>query len=176
MMKIRINELARELEVKPKVIVDLLPGFGVTEKKTHSSSVDEDVAEKVRIQLVGGGAVRPRDEEDEAPEPEPAVESQAPARPEPSIQTAAPAQAPSVPSATPPSSSMPSTPVAAAPESAGLPPALEGITHARPAPLRPPLASGLPGATVPHPVRPTIIPARPVPPAAPAPRPGQIIS
>ena len=44
MKKIRINELARELEVKPGVILDLLPELGVQEKKTHSSSVDEDVA------------------------------------------------------------------------------------------------------------------------------------
>jgi len=37
--QVRINELARELEVKAKAIIDLLPGFGVTEKKTHSSSI-----------------------------------------------------------------------------------------------------------------------------------------
>jgi translation initiation factor IF-2 len=46
--QIRINELARELEVKAKVIIELLPGFGVSEKKTHSSSVEIEVAEKVR--------------------------------------------------------------------------------------------------------------------------------
>ena len=46
MKKIRINELARELEVKPSVILDLLPELGVTEKKTHSSSIDEDVADQ----------------------------------------------------------------------------------------------------------------------------------
>ena len=44
MKKIRINELARELEVKPGVILDMLPELGVQEKKTHSSSIDEDVA------------------------------------------------------------------------------------------------------------------------------------
>src|SRR5260370_42230020 len=42
--QVRINELARELEVKAKAIIDLLPGDGVTEKKTHSSSIPEDVA------------------------------------------------------------------------------------------------------------------------------------
>jgi translation initiation factor IF-2 len=46
--QIRINELARELEVKAKVIIELLPGFGVAEKKTHSSSIEMDVADKVR--------------------------------------------------------------------------------------------------------------------------------
>jgi translation initiation factor IF-2 len=45
--------LARELEVKAKAIIDLLPGYGVTEKKTHSSSIPEDVAVKVRRQIKG---------------------------------------------------------------------------------------------------------------------------
>src|SRR5207237_866902 len=48
MSKIRINELARELEIKPKVITDYLPEIGVTDKKSHSSALDEDVANKVR--------------------------------------------------------------------------------------------------------------------------------
>src|SRR5713101_7842557 len=46
--QVRINELARDLEVKAKAIIDVLSGFGVTEKKTHSSSIPADVAEKVR--------------------------------------------------------------------------------------------------------------------------------
>ncbi len=46
--QIRINELARELEVKAKFILDYLPEAGVTEKKTHSSSIDEEAAVKVR--------------------------------------------------------------------------------------------------------------------------------
>src|SRR5205809_6874369 len=48
MTKIRINDLARELEVKSKAILDVLLEVGVTEKKTHSSSVEEDEAEKIR--------------------------------------------------------------------------------------------------------------------------------
>src|SRR5579862_8695478 len=48
MKKIRINELARELEVKAHEILERLPELGVTEKKTHSSSLDEDVAIKLR--------------------------------------------------------------------------------------------------------------------------------
>ena len=46
--QIRINELARELEVKAKAVIDYLPDAGVTEKKTHSSSIDLAAAEKVR--------------------------------------------------------------------------------------------------------------------------------
>lgn len=56
MKKIRINELARELEVKPGVILDLLPELGVQEKKTHSSSIDEDVALVLRDRLVDSEA------------------------------------------------------------------------------------------------------------------------
>src|SRR6267154_3441521 len=48
MKKIRINELARELEVKAHEILDRLTELGVTEKKTHSSSIDEDVAIRLR--------------------------------------------------------------------------------------------------------------------------------
>ncbi|MGH9668850.1 MAG: translation initiation factor IF-2 [Terriglobales bacterium] len=48
MEKVRINDLARELEVKSKAILDLLPEIGVEEKKTHSSSIEPGEAEKVR--------------------------------------------------------------------------------------------------------------------------------
>lgn len=46
--EIRINELARELEVKASSIIDLLPSLGVIEKKTHSGSIPVEIAEKVR--------------------------------------------------------------------------------------------------------------------------------
>jgi translation initiation factor IF-2 len=55
MTKIRINDLARELEVKSKAILDVLPEVGVTEKKTHSSSLEEHEAEKVRAHFHGSG-------------------------------------------------------------------------------------------------------------------------
>jgi hypothetical protein len=47
-MKIRINDLARELEVRAKAILDILPEVGVIEKKTHSGSIEEDEAERIR--------------------------------------------------------------------------------------------------------------------------------
>ena len=65
--QVRINELARELEVKAKAIIDLLPGYGVAEKKTHSSSIPVDVAEKVRKKLQG------HSDEPEAAAPPPPV-------------------------------------------------------------------------------------------------------
>src|SRR5436309_13835235 len=51
MKKIRINVLARELEVKSHLILELLPDLGVSEKLTHSSSIDEDVADKLRVRF-----------------------------------------------------------------------------------------------------------------------------
>ena len=48
MSKVRINDLARELEVKSRSILDALTAVGVTEKKTHSSSIEADEAERVR--------------------------------------------------------------------------------------------------------------------------------
>ena len=53
MSKIRINDLARELEVKSKEILDTLTTVGVTEKKTHSSSLEDHEADLVRKHLRG---------------------------------------------------------------------------------------------------------------------------
>ena len=62
MSKVRINDLARELEVKSKAILDVLSQVGVTEKKTHSSSIEADEAERVRKHFAGqGGSSIPRD-------------------------------------------------------------------------------------------------------------------
>ncbi|MCX6610424.1 MAG: translation initiation factor IF-2 [Acidobacteria bacterium] len=55
---IRINELARELEVKPKAILDLLPDLGVSEIKTHSSSIEADVAVVVKQKLLAEAAAQ----------------------------------------------------------------------------------------------------------------------
>jgi len=55
MSKVRINDLARELEVKSKAILDTLALVGVTEKKTHSSSLEEHEAEKVRVYIRSAG-------------------------------------------------------------------------------------------------------------------------
>ena len=54
-MKIRINDLARELEVKSKAILDVLTVVGITEHKTHSSSLEEHEAELVRKYLQSHG-------------------------------------------------------------------------------------------------------------------------
>ena len=48
MSKVRINDLARELEVKSKQILDALEAIGLAEGKTHSSSIEASEAERVR--------------------------------------------------------------------------------------------------------------------------------
>src|SRR2546425_9223888 len=53
MESIRINELARQLEVKSKAILDYLLEIGVTDKKSHSSALDDQTAEKVRAHFQG---------------------------------------------------------------------------------------------------------------------------
>ena len=54
MSKVRINDLARELEVKSRQILDMLAELGLGAGKTHSSSLEEDEAEKVRAQFNHG--------------------------------------------------------------------------------------------------------------------------
>src|SRR2546423_14154378 len=93
MKKIRINELARELEVKAHEILDRLPELGVSEKKTHSSSIDEDVAIKLR-RLYGFDSpdLEREDEQAEAApaDSEAAVETKAPS---PAARAESPAEA-----------------------------------------------------------------------------------
>jgi translation initiation factor IF-2 len=48
MSKVRINDLARELEVKSKQVLDVLAEIGIGAGKTHSSSLEEAEADKVR--------------------------------------------------------------------------------------------------------------------------------
>src|SRR5260370_807888 len=59
MSKIRINDLARELEVKSKEILDALVPVGITEKKTHSSSLEDHEAELVRKYIRGHSDAAP---------------------------------------------------------------------------------------------------------------------
>jgi translation initiation factor IF-2 len=55
MSKVRINDLARELEVKSRQVLDLLTELGLGEPKmTHSSSIEGHEAEKVRSHFGGG--------------------------------------------------------------------------------------------------------------------------
>ena len=186
MRKIRINELARECEQPNSAIIAVLPQFGVTDKKTHSSSIDDDVADQIRRHFgVFVERAKPEVPEEAGPAEEPAAPAEA------SVM-AQPAQ--------------PDTPAAEA-EQAGPPVALSfppGLTTeekmaARPAahPVRPPLLGRVPRPVPAQPPQPAPsaaaapasppaaappspgVPARPSFAARPlpsTPRPGQIIS
>jgi translation initiation factor IF-2 len=54
MSKVRINDLARELEVKSRQILDVLNELGMGAGKTHSSSIEESEAVKVRAHFDPG--------------------------------------------------------------------------------------------------------------------------
>src|ERR1700674_4996384 len=123
MSKIRINELARELEVKPNVLLELLPELGVADKKTHSSSLDDEIALELRRRLGQGQAP-------ESPkEPKVEVEPEAPAPPR------VHAVPKSEPAPVAPEALAESAPRETEPQA---PPVELRATH----PLRPPLASG----------------------------------
>ena len=181
--QIRINELARELEIKAKVLIDYLPEIGVTEKKTHSSSLDLNHAELVRKHFQGLAAA------EAAAEAEKEAKAKA-AKSRPAARPAAPAAAPAA--AKPPAPVAPG--VAAKPAAPGtVPPGAAprpGVVPARtagspatgvaPAVAHPPAAAkpgvspaaATPGAPLaakpgvsPAPAR-TTVPARPAAPGA----------
>ncbi|HTB20471.1 MAG TPA: translation initiation factor IF-2, partial [Bryobacteraceae bacterium] len=174
MSKIRINELARQLEVPSHAIIDMLPELGVSEKKTHSSSIDEPVAEIIRQRVQGGAGAAMRREADASvavAEQEPVERhEQQPVRHEPAArhETPAPPEHPTHAPRTPvPEFEPPATTSA---QEAPVTPTEEPL-RSKPAPLRPPLSAG--GAAPLHPpLRTGPVPARPVP----TPRPGQILS
>ncbi len=58
MSKVRINDLAREMEVKSRQILDILAELGLAGGKTHSSSLEEDEAAKVRAHIERGTAAK----------------------------------------------------------------------------------------------------------------------
>jgi translation initiation factor IF-2 len=184
--QIRINELARELEIKAKVLIEYLPEIGITEKKTHSSSLEHDQAEKVRKHFraqadaeaaaeaekqakVAAAKVKPIAAKPAAAPPAPSARPVTPAAPPAPVVAkppAAPAPAAGTPIAKPPVRPAVAPPTGAAPQarpaapaSAGPPAA--GATHA-PAPPRPPAPVSTAPAT-PATQRPTALPPQKAP-------------
>ena len=81
MGKIRINELARELEVKSNVVLEYLAELDIPDKKSHSSALDDDLADKVRAHFHANG-------ESAAVEVEKVEETPAaPVQPAPTVET-----------------------------------------------------------------------------------------
>src|SRR6266581_811681 len=189
--QVRINELARELEVKAKAIIDLLPGYGVTEKKTHSSSIPVDVAEKVRKKIQGvaeeeaqheAAAKAEKEAKDAAakaarmrpPAPAtPAAASVAPAVVKPSAPAvpAAPMAKPAAqitPAATTPPVSKAPVPVPAVIPPTAAKPAAPGTTPPAATPIRPTAAAGTPASTAAARPAASVRPSQPARPGAPA--------
>ena len=189
MSTVRINELARELEVKSKAILDALIEVGVTEKKTHSSSIEADEAERVRAHILkgrGAGSTPARHEPDkpkidwsrvskpgdvarailESRQQEAAAHA-APPRPAAPVTTAPPGRpasaAPPAPAA--PAPKPPASPASAAPPAAAEKPAPRRIVpQPRPAPpvvSAPPPPAQRPGSPVTAPPQPPAIASRP---------------
>jgi translation initiation factor IF-2 len=152
--QVRINELARELEVKAKAIIDLLPGYGVTEKKTHSSSIPVEVAEKVRNHIKG------------VADAEAAAEAAAKADKEAKDAAAKAARLRSA--ATPATVAAPQPPPPAKPTVPAPPlsPAAVPTAPARPTQAAPPTPPAAPART---PVSEPVVPKPATPPPAPAP-------
>src|SRR5438445_3637838 len=173
MSKIRINDLARELEVKSKAILDALPVVGVTEKKTHSSSIEEHEAEKVRAHFRAtaesqAGAKSARTARAESDEIKTKIDLSHISKPGDVLklitkQQTAPAAPPARPAAAP-AEKKPAPPVAAAPPA---------VAPAPPKPAAPPAPPRLvvPQPRPPAPVQPPPVqpPTPPAPPAASAP-------
>jgi translation initiation factor IF-2 len=158
--QVRINELARELEVKAKAIIDLLPGFGVTEKKTHSSSITVEVAEKVRHHLKGVADAEAAAEADR--EAKEAAAKAAQRRPAPSAHAPQAAQPAPAAAAKPPLHA-PAAPVASHQTPAAAPAATPAAP--KPAPAASVAAPPSPGAPVAKPVAPQPPSAAPTAPA-----------
>jgi translation initiation factor IF-2 len=191
MSKVRINDLARELEVKSKAILDALPLVGVTEKKTHSSSIEDHEAEKVRAHIRGSAEAqsssarnarplrgeeeiktkidlshisRPGDVLKAITQKKEAVAAPPPPRPAAPPVAAKPAAAPPAPAAKPPAPAP--TP---APAAAPAPPA-PAARFVTPTPVERPVYAvpAPPAAAPPRPATPPPPPAAVVAPPAPA--------
>ncbi len=162
--QVRINELARELEIKAKVLIEYLPEIGVTEKKTHSSSIDNSHAELVRKHFLGLAA---QEAAAEAEKTKAAAAKSKPSRPAVAAQPAAARPAPAAPAAVP-AASVAARPAAVAPAGTPARPATASApasapTTAHPAPKATPAAAkpgvvptGAPPAT--RPLRPGAAP------------------
>ena len=170
-MKIRINDLARELEVKSREILDVLPKVGVTEKKTHSSSIEEDEAVRVRKHFAGQQEAAKARETARASHGEPEIKTKIDlskiSRPGDVLKAISQQTHPAAPPARPPAP--PTPPPAAKPAAPAIPARPAAPPAAPPRPVAPaaPIAPAAPPQHVAPPAPAVEAPARPTPPPAP---------
>ncbi len=168
--QIRISELARELEVKAKAILDYLAEIGVTEKKTHSSLIDVSAAEKVRKHF------RELAEAEAAAEATAAAEKAAKeaaakaARMKPRVPPPFPLRPAGAPPGMKPAAGglPPAKPVAAAPPPPAVPPAGPKSAAGSMAPTKP-AVPGAPASAAPVANPPVPAPGKPAAPPLPTP-------
>src|SRR5580692_8529642 len=174
--QIRINELARELEVKAKAIIDYLPEAGVTEKKTHSSSIEVAAAVKVREHFRAVADAEAAEEQKAIADKAAKDAAARAARLKPAVVPAPPPPAavapvaPPAPPSTEPSRPAPSaaTAVEAKPEVAAPQPPAPPKPAVVPPPAAPPKA---PAAPAPAAAKPAVRPTAPATPAQAPPQP-----
>ncbi|WP_411868370.1 translation initiation factor IF-2 [Vulcanococcus limneticus] len=165
--KVRIYELSRDLGLENKDVLEAAEKLSIA-AKSHSSSISDDEASRIRGLITGNGqpAARPA-----AAAPAAAAPAAAAAEPPKAILSvkkaaapaaSAPAAAPAAP-ARPAAPAAPARPAAAAPAASPKPP----ITK----PMAPAAKPAAPGAATPAPARPAAAPARPAAPVAPPARP-----
>ena len=90
MSKLRVYELAKELNIKPQDVLDSLQGTQY-EVKTSSNSIDEDAQKLVRSKV--NGAAKPAAEKKPAAETKPAGEAKAATEAKPAGETKAAGEA-----------------------------------------------------------------------------------
>ncbi|EDY37147.1 translation initiation factor IF-2, putative [Cyanobium sp. PCC 7001] len=171
--KVRIYELSRDLGLENKDVLDAAEKLGVA-AKSHSSSISDDEAARIRrlIETGGNGASQAAP----APPSPPGKailsvkKAAAPVRPEAPARPAPPQAAPAQPSrpAAPSKPMAPARPAAPAPGSAGKPAMGKPVAKPSPKPVAKPAAAA---PTPPQPVRPAPVPPPARPGAAPS-RPG----
>ena len=183
MSKIRINDLARELEVKSRAILDFLPEIGVTDKHSHSSAIEDEIADKVREHFRTLESEAAAEEAPAASAPEPSVAAPAPAPPaakkpapvptdaRPLTRSIAEIKADVRRAVAPPAPPRP-TPAAERLAARGVPPAASAgpagppMLPARPVTVRPAAVPPAPPAGVPKTAEPVAAPLRAAGPAA----------
>ncbi len=192
MSKIRINELARQLEVKSREVIDKLHELGIAEKITHSSSIDEDKADQLRRYYSGeshaplpaasqrnGSSAAVEEREPEAPvRPRPDRKPRLTQAPPPEV-SGAPAVVDAKADTKAETAPSPGPAEAEKAEDENKPRAipLRPPVLGRGTPIHPPVGAPRPASTLSPaaPGRPVPPPPRPIP-AAGSPRPGQVLS
>ncbi|HRW39497.1 MAG TPA: translation initiation factor IF-2, partial [Aquihabitans sp.] len=174
--KIRVHELGKELGLTNKETLDLCVALGIA-VKTHSSSIEDAQADRVRRKAEREGLIR--DEQPEEPKPEKKAAKKAPAKK--AAAPAAEAKAPEAAAPEAPAGEEPPAPEAAEPEAPAAPPTPPPAAPAAPgvvrssgsaAPPRPPARREEAPAPAPRPATPPPAPAArpaspPPPPASP---------